>query len=130
MKIALLFSLLLLLVQALDGLFIDDNELPTTNRRPPPVAQQGCNLSPQMVQEIQSYAPIANKIVKFITSGKFKGKTWAKLAEFVDKFGSRIAGSKNLENAIDYMLAELKNDGLDNVHGEDALVPHWVRSGK
>jgi hypothetical protein len=103
---------------------ISENDLPTTSRRAPSAA---CNLPPQMVQEIKSYAPIANKIIKFFTSGKFKGKTWKKLAAFVDKFGSRIAGSKNLENAIDFMLKELTNEGLENVHGENAQVPHWVR---
>jgi carboxypeptidase Q len=86
-----------------------------------------CNISINLKNEIQSYAPIANKIIKFITNGKFKGKTWQKLSEFVDTFGSRIAGSKNLENAIDYMLRELKKEGLENVHGEAAQVPHWVR---
>ncbi|XP_059489036.1 carboxypeptidase Q-like isoform X2 [Neocloeon triangulifer] len=94
-----------------------------------PTRQDFCkqNLSPQVVNEIQSYAPIARKIIKFVTEGKYKGRTWTKLAEFVDKFGSRIAGSKNLENAIDFMLDELKKEGLENVHGEEAQVPHWVR---
>lgn len=121
----LLLACLLLAPCALSAVAIaSENDLPTTSRRAPSAS---CNLPPQMVQEIKSYAPIANKIIKFVTSGKFKGKTWRKLAEFVDKFGSRIAGSENLENAIDFMLKELTKEGLENVHGENAQVPHWVR---
>lgn len=49
------------------------------------------------------------------------------LADFVDKFGPRMSGSESLENAIDYMLDELKRVGLENVHTENASVPHWTR---
>lgn len=49
------------------------------------------------------------------------------LSEMVDKFGGRLSGSRNLENAIDYMLETLTAAGLDNVHTENASVPHWER---
>jgi len=124
MKTLLAACFVLLASHALGAVVLSENDLPTTSRRAPPAT---CNLPSQMVQEIKSYAPIAKKIIKFITSGKFKGKTWKNLAAFVDKFGSRIAGSKNLENAIDFMLKELTNEGLENVHGENTQVPHWVR---
>ena len=39
-----------------------------------------------------------------------------------------VAGTQNLENSIDYMLGVLKDDGLDNVHGEAANVTHWLRN--
>lgn len=45
----------------------------------------------------------------------------------VDKFGGRMSGSQNLENAIDYMVETMKAAGLDNVHTENASVPHWER---
>ena len=32
-----------------------------------------------------------------------------------------------MEKAIDWCLAELKKDGFVNVHGEDVMVPRWVR---
>lgn len=44
-----------------------------------------------------------------------------------DQFGGRLAGSQNLEDAIDYMVDELKKAGLDNVHTENATIPHWER---
>lgn len=49
------------------------------------------------------------------------------LAELTDKFGSRMSGSQNLENAIDYMVDKLTEIGLENVHTENATVPHWER---
>lgn len=44
-----------------------------------------------------------------------------------DRFGGRMSGSQALEDAIDYMVVELKKAGLDNVHTENATVPHWER---
>ena len=50
-----------------------------------------------------------------------------RLARLCDTFGPRFSGSTNLESAIDWILDEMRNDGLDNVHGEGVSVPHWVR---
>lgn len=38
-----------------------------------------------------------------------------------------MSGTQNLENAIDWMMAKLKEAKLDNVHGEEVSVPHWER---
>lgn len=86
-----------------------------------------CKLSNRLKKEIGLYKPIVDKIINAATAGEFKGKTWNYLANFVDKFGNRIAGSNNLENAIDYMLDMSKKHGLENVHGENVTVPHWIR---
>lgn len=45
----------------------------------------------------------------------------------MERFGGRLTGSENLEKSIDYMLKVLAEDGLENVHGENVTVPHWVR---
>lgn len=52
---------------------------------------------------------------------------WNRLARLTDTFGPRFSGSENLELAIDWILEEMKADGLENVRGEDVMVPHWVR---
>lgn len=52
---------------------------------------------------------------------------WNRLAEMVDTYGNRPAGSPSLESAIDWIVAQMKKDGLDNVHTEPVMVPHWVR---
>jgi len=50
-----------------------------------------------------------------------------RLAYLCDTFGPRLSGSENLAKALQWVLKEMKSDGLNNVHGEEAMVPHWVR---
>jgi carboxypeptidase Q len=50
-----------------------------------------------------------------------------RVGRLVDGFGHRLAGSRSLEAAIDWVLAEMKKDGLQNVRGEPVKVAHWVR---
>src|SRR5262245_6809305 len=53
-----------------------------------------------------------------------------RLARLTDTFGNRLSGSAALERAIDWILAEMKRDGLENVRGEPVMVPHWVRGNE
>ena len=50
-----------------------------------------------------------------------------RLAYLCDNFGPRLSGSKNLENAINWILKEMKKDGLVHVQGERVKVPAWIR---
>ena len=50
-----------------------------------------------------------------------------RLAYLCDTFGPRLSGSKNLENAINWILKEMKKDGLAHVQGERVKVPAWIR---
>ena len=50
-----------------------------------------------------------------------------RLGEMLDTFGPRFTGSTNLEKALKWIIDEMKKDGLDNVHGEEVLVPKWIR---
>ncbi|KAJ8307989.1 hypothetical protein KUTeg_012863 [Tegillarca granosa] len=87
-------------------------------------------LSRKLQEEISSYQSIADQIIKLSVNGAAQNQSYNRLATFVDKFGSRLAGTQNLENAIDYMLDVLARDGLENVHGESVKVPHWVRGSE
>lgn len=89
--------------------------------------EDSCYLPNNLIEEIDSHAPIVQRIINESTQGSFKGATWQDLATFVDKFGPRFTGTKVLEDAIDYVLNESISLGLDNVHGETATVPRWVR---
>ncbi|XP_022332112.1 carboxypeptidase Q-like [Crassostrea virginica] len=82
------------------------------------------------LQDVESHHSDAERIIYHALYGPAQNQSYDRLAEFTDTFGSRIAGSRNLENAIDYMVGKLKEDGLDNVHTEDAKVPHWVRGNE
>ncbi len=52
---------------------------------------------------------------------------WERLALMGDSFGHRLSGSKGLDDTIRWAVAEMKKDGLENVHLEPVKVPHWVR---
>ncbi|MGE5748313.1 MAG: M28 family metallopeptidase, partial [Gemmatimonas sp.] len=71
-----------------------------------------------------TYRPTANRI---IAAALADSSAWNKLAELTDKFGARLSGSASLESAIDWILAQMKSDGLQNVRGEPVMVPKWVR---
>jgi len=41
-----------------------------------------------------------------------------------------VCGSRSLVAAEDYMLNALTSDELENVHGENVTIPHWVRGNE
>jgi len=74
--------------------------------------------------DIDSYSVVAWRL---IDAALADSSAFDRLGYFVDTFGPRFSGSQNLEDAIDWVLAEMKADGLENVHSEPVMVPHWVR---
>ncbi|MEE1574293.1 MAG: peptidase M28 family protein, partial [Candidatus Neomarinimicrobiota bacterium] len=52
---------------------------------------------------------------KLISASLSDSTAYNRLAYICDTFGPRLSGSKNLENAIDWVLAEMEKDGLSNV---------------
>lgn len=53
---------------------------------------------------------------------------WERLTYMADTFGPRFSGSENLENAIDWIVETMEEDGgFDNVWTQPVMVPHWVR---
>jgi carboxypeptidase Q len=71
-----------------------------------------------------TYRPAATRL---LTAALSDSSAYNRLARLTDTFGPRLSGSASLEAAIDWILAEMKRDGLENVRGEKAMVPHWVR---
>jgi carboxypeptidase Q len=55
---------------------------------------------------------------------------YARLAALTDRFGHRLSGSQSLEDAITWILDQMRSDGLANVRGEPVMVPHWVRGAE
>lgn len=86
----------------------------------------GCRLPDSLRAEIAGYRPVAERVLSYVR-GAYRGRTWAALSVFVDTFGSRLAGTPNLENAIDYTLNTLKASRLDNVHAERVQFTGWQR---
>ncbi len=73
---------------------------------------------------LDAYRPVAERLISTSASTDF---AWRRLAELTDTYGSRLSGTSSLESAIDWAVAEMKKDGLENVHKEPVMVPHWVR---
>ncbi|CAH1118755.1 unnamed protein product [Phaedon cochleariae] len=94
------------------------------------VQNEYCDLPDELVSEIRSYQPTVNRIIDAVTKGKFKGAVYKELADFVDKFGARVSGTRNLEDSIDHVLDSMREKQLENVHGENVTVPHWVRGNE
>ncbi|KAK4883592.1 hypothetical protein RN001_006911 [Aquatica leii] len=83
-------------------------------------------MSISIKKEIESYKGFVTKIINSVNN-QFKHSTYNHLDDFINAYGNRIAGSKNLENAIDYILKKSDLYNLENVHGEEVQVPRWVR---
>ena len=73
---------------------------------------------------VRRYRDAADRI---IDAALADSAAYARLTELVDRFGPRLSGSDNLERALDWILEEMRRDGLARVRGEPVLVPVWVR---
>jgi carboxypeptidase Q len=83
---------------------------------------------------LQSQTPIADQYRetanRIIAAATADSSAWNRLAHLTDKFGHRLSGSESLERAIDWIIAEMRKDGLQNVRGEQVMVPKWVRGAE
>ncbi len=77
-----------------------------------------------MPQWVEQYREPAGRLIAEATATDF---AWQRLAVLTDRFGHRLSGSEALEQAIRWAVAEMKRDGLENVHTEPVMVPKWVR---
>ena len=73
------------------------------------------------------YKSEADKIYNYLETDSL---AYNRLAYLCDMFGPRLSGSKNLEKAIDWIIKEMKKDGLSNVRGERVKVPSWIRGSE
>jgi len=73
---------------------------------------------------VATYQETADRIIR---TAQADSAAWQRLALMTDTFGNRLSGSEALERTIDWVLAEMKRDGLANAHTEPVMVPHWVR---
>ena len=80
--------------------------------------------------QIGAIAGDVHKIITHLVNATESGRTYQQLADFVDRFGSRLTGSENLEKSIDYVLDLLTAERHDNVHGEPVPVPKWTRGNE
>jgi carboxypeptidase Q len=86
-----------------------------------PAAQAPTSAGPAWLDPYRE--PVARLLGEALSS-RF---AWERLAELGDTFGHRLSGSQALEDAIDWAVAQMRKDGLENVRKEPVKVPHWVR---
>jgi carboxypeptidase Q len=75
-------------------------------------------------QWLDRYREPAARLIDAALSDPF---AWRRLAYLTDTFGHRLSGSPALNATIQWAAAEMKRDGLENVHTERVMVPRWVR---
>ncbi|MBS1784859.1 MAG: M20/M25/M40 family metallo-hydrolase [Acidobacteria bacterium] len=76
-----------------------------------------------------TYRPAADKLMKQATDEGAR-HAYDALEYLSDDIGHRISGSKELVRAEDWAAEQMKAAGLQNVHFEEAPVPHWVRGAE
>eukprot|EP01113_Clastostelium_recurvatum_P043785 TRINITY_DN729_c0_g1_i3.p1 TRINITY_DN729_c0_g1~~TRINITY_DN729_c0_g1_i3.p1 ORF type:complete len:559 (+),score=117.57 TRINITY_DN729_c0_g1_i3:77-1678(+) len=57
----------------------------------------------------------------------YTGLAFERLSDLTTIFGPRLSGSKALEDALDWILQKMDEDGLANVQVDNVTVPAWVR---
>ena len=92
-----------------------------------PVASQPKTSPPAPRVRIDEYRARAARI---IGAALTSDHAYRRLAHLTDRIGHRLSGSNNLARAIEWALAEMKRDGLENVRAEKVMVPHWVRGAE
>src|SRR5688500_10626978 len=72
----------------------------------------------------ESHRPAADRL---IDAALRDSAAHRRLSALTDGFGHRMSGSASLERALDWIVAEMKKDGLENVRTEPVTVTNWVR---
>ncbi|WP_397547768.1 M28 family metallopeptidase [Rhodothermus marinus] len=67
---------------------------------------------------------------RIIDAALADSSAFERLAYLVDTFGPRFSGTPQLEQAIDWVLEAMRQDGLENVRGDTVMVPRWVRGSE
>jgi carboxypeptidase Q len=76
---------------------------------------------------LEPYHEPAARLIGEATGDTF---AWRRLAVLTDTIGHRLSGSPQLDRAIEWAVAEMKRDGLENVHTEKVMVPRWIRGNE
>ncbi len=71
----------------------------------------------------QEYGDAARQIIEMAENNSL---VWDRLTYLTDYYPRRLSGSQMLEDAIDWSVEKLNEDGFE-VSTQDVMVPHWVR---
>ncbi|MFQ5825566.1 MAG: peptidase M28 family protein, partial [bacterium] len=68
-----------------------------------------------------------NVAIKIIETALAQGKAYSMLAELTQDIGPRLNGSPEAAAAVEWGRQTMLKYGLENVHLQEVMVPHWVR---
>lgn len=77
--------------------------------------------------DLEAHRSAADRLIQ---SALRDSAAYKRLARLVDGFGHRMTGAPSLERAIDWIVAEMKRDGFENVRKEPVAVTYWVRGAE
>jgi len=120
--VRLFYSLALIFTLACQPAFMQQTPAPQARA----AAEQKTPPPPPRVK----IADYRERAARIIGAALTSDRAYRRLAHLTDRIGHRLSGSNNLERAIEWALAEMRADGLDNVRAEKVMVPHWVRGAE
>lgn len=88
-----------------------------SSRAPTPESSVSANFAGQYRAEVD----------RIINAALADSTAYRRVGVVADQFGPRFSGTAQLEAAIDWIIAKMREDGLENVRGEPVMVPRWVR---
>ncbi len=107
------------LFMSIGDLTVRATQAPSHTDNPP-----ASSSSPSTGAWIDNYKADADRIIAAATADQF---AWNRLAELSDTFGPRLSGSKNLQLALQWAAAKMKEDGFEDVRIDPVKVPVWIR---
>lgn len=89
-------------------------------------------VAPLFAQEQKPVEPNPDAVMlrKFYDAALVGSPAYEQLRELTEKFPGRLAGSKNLEGAVQWTRALLEKQGADRTELQPVMVPHWERGPK
>ena len=81
-------------------------------------------------QAVSPAEPFAAAAARITQAALADSAGYDRVAYLADTFGPRLSGSDALEASIDWILDAMRADGLENVRGQPARVPTWVRGAE
>ena len=73
---------------------------------------------------IETLRPAAERL---IGAALASDHAYLRLSELCDGIGHRLSGSPQLERAVEWAAAAMREDGLERVQMQPVMVPRWVR---
>jgi carboxypeptidase Q len=88
-------------------------------------------LAPPPARAPAAPAPIAtahrDAAERLIGAAMASDHAYLRLSQLCDGIGHRLSGSERLARAVEWAAAAMREDGLERVRLQPAMVPHWVR---